>query len=588
MSTTTCPPRCAKGYKCIKNVCVKQQTMPEAMSMPLASMSMLPNIELGVKKPSPPPIKKKTKKIVLVERTPSPIKVKTPSPIKVKVPSPKPIAKKKLTKKIVLVGRTPSPIKVKPSKVKTPSPIKVKTPSPIKVKTPSPKPISKPIAKKKLTKKIVLVERTPSPIKVKPTKEKTPSPIKVKTPIPIKVKTPSPIKVKTPIKEKTPSPIKEKTPIKEGIRNIRLIYKAKPYTGIMLDVSIVKNALNTYNIEEVNLIDKTQATKKHDKVYAQFFFEHVFMEDYEKTLPAEKSYLFVNHEWLYDWDMKAIRTGVIPLCKTILAYNLLASVKLNPKESLQSSQTSLQPSMASLQSSQTSLQPIYVGFGNNNPLPDFEYKIRGLAIHFAGASPTKGTFNLIKTWEKYIRKEGILIVSFTNDFNQHKQLLAFWDSLKPELNAELPGSILAHSTLLDYLNLTFERVGSLYLYKGSFDSLVKNYLQAAAQIHICPSIIEGWGHYIDEARRNKANVLVLDAPPMTELIFAYHVDEKGQKHLTKQCVPIYITGEFKNSISNAWTVYLQKEYPVLTYEPSKKEALADYIKDAFKIEKYKI
>jgi len=352
-------------------------------------------------------------------------------------------------------------------------------------------------------------------------------------------------------------------------------------------VSIVKNALNTYNIEEVNLIDKTQATKKHDKVYAQFFFEHVFMEDYEKTLPAEKSYLFVNHEWLYDWDMKAIRNGVIPLCKTILAYNLLASVKFSPKESLQSSQTRLQPSQASLQPSKARLEPIYVGFGNNSPLPDFEYKIRGLAIHFAGASPTKGTFNLIKTWEKYIRKEGILIVSFTNDFNQHKQLLAFWDSLKPQLNAELPGSILEHSTLLDYLNLTFERVGSLYLYKGSFDSLVKNYLQAAAQIHICPSIIEGWGHYIDEARRNKANVLVLDAPPMNELIFAYHVDEKGQKHLTKQCVPIYITGEFKNSISNAWTVYLQKEYPVLTYEPSKKETLAEYIKEAFNIEKYK-
>ena len=35
---------------------------------------------------------------------------------------------------------------------------------------------------------------------------------------------------------------------------------------------------------------------------------------------------------------------------------------------------------------------------------------------------------------------------------------------------------------------------------------------------MCPSLIEGWGQYIDEGRRAKAVVLTLDAPPMNELI----------------------------------------------------------------------
>eukprot|EP00879_Flechtneria_rotunda_P011561 GHRR01012076.1.p1 GENE.GHRR01012076.1~~GHRR01012076.1.p1 ORF type:complete len:300 (+),score=97.92 GHRR01012076.1:1336-2235(+) len=43
-------------------------------------------------------------------------------------------------------------------------------------------------------------------------------------------------------------------------------------------------------------------------------------------------------------------------------------------------------------------------------------------------------------------------------------------------------------------------------------------LQAAAAMHICPSVREGFGHYLNEARAVGALVLTVNHPPMNELI----------------------------------------------------------------------
>jgi hypothetical protein len=528
-----CPPKCIKGFQCKKNVCVK-------------------NITQKIKTPSPIKVK-----------TPSPIKVKTPSPIKVKTPSPiiiKP--KRKYTKKLILVEKLPSPIKVKtpspikvktpsPIKAKTPSPIKVKTPSPIKVKTPSPIKVKTPSTikakpKRKYTRKLIVVEKTPSPIKVK-----TPSPIKVKTPSPIKVKTPSPIKVKTP--SPSPSLIKVKTPSPSPspIKTVRLIYKAQPNSGIMKDVSIIKNALKTYKILEVNMIDKKEHTLIHEKVFHQIFIEHIFITDYDLIFPAKKSFILINHEWVYDWDIDAIRKGVLPLCKTVVAYNIFKNVLILNK-------------------------PIYIGFGNNEAIPEYREKIKGLAIHFAGTSPTKGTLSLVKSWDHYIHKQGVLIIGCSNEYNQHKALYDFWNTLNPHKNVLLPKHIIDSSPLL--ANLQFERVGTLYLHKGSFEHNTKVYLQSVAELHICPSIIEGWGHYIDEARRNSSNVLVLDAPPMNELIIPFIIHSNNKVYPTGQCIPAIKNGELQNVIGKSWTSSLQTIYPIMTYAPTSELIMSDYIK----------
>mgnify|MGYP000173696169 CR=1 FL=1 len=66
------------------------------------------------------------------------------------------------------------------------------------------------------------------------------------------------------------------------------------------------------------------------KVNLQFFIEHIILEYPLETFPADKSYIFVNQEYITDWDIARMKDKtIIPLCKTLEGLKTLNKLDTN-------------------------------------------------------------------------------------------------------------------------------------------------------------------------------------------------------------------------------------------------------------------
>jgi glycosyltransferase involved in cell wall biosynthesis len=126
-------------------------------------------------------------------------------------------------------------------------------------------------------------------------------------------------------------------------------------------------------------------------------------------------------------------------------------------------------------------QTRYIGFtssdrSSSGDEPDYE-----AYFHLAGRSTLKGTEALMATWARHPEWPTLTVI-------QRKENAP--TSVPP--NVRLITDYVAEDVLVRYLN--------------------------QHGVHLCPSLSEGWGHYIVEAMSCRATVLTTDAPPMNEII----------------------------------------------------------------------
>lgn len=137
----------------------------------------------------------------------------------------------------------------------------------------------------------------------------------------------------------------------------------------------------------------------------------------------------------------------------------------------------------------------YIGHTTIFPIKNIHRRDYSSILHLAGAHEFKNTDTIIKCWLKYTDLPLIIIGCYDNCIK---------NSLKKYLTAPEYDEI-NRRTNIKFINKNI-----------AFDDIViMKYYYA---IHLCPSITEGYGHYINEARITKSLVITSDLPPMNEFI----------------------------------------------------------------------
>lgn len=308
-----------------------------------------------------------------------------------------------------------------------------------------------------------------------------------------------------------------------NLPSIRMVIHT-PSAGMLMDGDLVKHILKSrgYDIEIV--IHDKKNNQKNREVDLQFYEEH-YLEGY----PAKQSFMFIHHEFLYDRDVEALRKypNLIAIAKTHTAEELLTKLVGANKVIYTSWMTS------------------HIQF-----LLDEKVDPK-LVVHLAGTSPFKGTLEVIKAWQKANTKDHYLLILHRPDrITYLDNSIEYWDSLnKDSISDGEPISKLGIDNL--------ERVGNMYLCKTNVSKSTLDLLINIASIHLCPSIVEGWGHIIGQALASGKVAITTDAPPMNELVnnnTGLLVKPASSETMISYC----------NRIKNK---YFQDEIPVKVYKP---------------------
>jgi glycosyltransferase involved in cell wall biosynthesis len=282
--------------------------------------------------------------------------------------------------------------------------------------------------------------------------------------------------------------------------------------GLLKDAYIVKNIIDKkYNVIVCNFSDKINQHKNSDvNIYFERFPQNTsFGDKHFLTDTSKINMLFVNHDLFtafkpdlnqfysnMNFFLTKTKSGTKYMENIIKKYNYAGRI-------------------------------VYVGFdtpinvenilsGNSN----FNYNV----LHNGGKSGMKNTDIVMDMIDKY-KKElttkfpGKIIVTCREGCLKRKYMEKY--------AKYVPSS--------PQIKLIFDR----FLPDTEMNVIIKNTF-----IHLCPSYIEGFGHYINEARKYGKLVVTIDAPPMNEFVTKHGYDgfliKSGSKYTKENSAIGYV------------------------------------------------
>jgi hypothetical protein len=241
--------------------------------------------------------------------------------------------------------------------------------------------------------------------------------------------------------------------------------------GLKTDVAVVAQLLKNHFAESIEF-DTLTVTEQITKYPAAanettipitkpvdvvIYFEHTV--DHPKLLAARHRILIPNPEWLRD--------------------------KVGSENRLTEMWHKTRVSLATLSGCFPNLRHTYIGFTSpefSGATPDFRR-----FIHFKGVSVQKQTEIVLAAWRIHPEWPELNVQSYTRD-------VAF----------------LSFPEWLQWRNMRFRySLMSSEEYRSEVNR---------AGVHLCPSSVEGFGHYLNEARSVGALIVTTDAAPMNELV----------------------------------------------------------------------
>lgn len=251
------------------------------------------------------------------------------------------------------------------------------------------------------------------------------------------------------------------------MRKITLNIASGNSQGLQNDVSILKDALKTIELNELKMRNFSGADSKLFNFLQLFLMlvERYIFNRKQITVHLEEIYqeishfsdvniLIPNQEWLRSGTRKAIKPSTLIWCKTQYAVKQLQHLNNNVE---------------------------YLGFCSRDLLdaditPDFNS-----FIHIAGKSEQKGTIPILNVWQKHPEWPTLTVVSRRKEHTEFKA-----ENIK---------------VITDFLS----------------ENALKTIINESG-IHLCPSEAEGFGHNIVEAMSTNSIVVTTNAPPMNDLI----------------------------------------------------------------------